>query len=88
MEFPTELHTMQSPAVERTQVINSQTVIAFLSLKINFALVNSTDPDGMTHDAAFHLCLHCLPKYPFMHFRSLKGYRNNLSTSYLILLFF
>ena len=51
MEFPTELHTMQSPAVERTQVINSQTVIAFLSLKINFALVNSTDPDGMTHDA-------------------------------------
>ena len=28
-------------------------------------LTNSVDPDEMQHDAAFHLNLHCLPKYPF-----------------------
>ena len=29
--------------------------IAFLSLKINFVLANSADPDEMPHSAAFHL---------------------------------
>ena len=29
----------------------------------------------MPHDAAFHLGLHCLLKYPFRGFRSLKGER-------------
>ena len=34
--------------------------IVFNSLKINFVLANSADPDGMLHDyAAFHLGLHC-----------------------------
>ena len=33
----------------------------FLSLKINFVLANSVDPDEMTYYAAFHLGLHCLP---------------------------
>ena len=28
-------------------------------------LANSADPDEMQHNAAFHLGLHCLPKYPF-----------------------
>ena len=37
----------------------------FLSLKIVFVLANSEDPDGMPHYAAFHLGLHCLPKYSF-----------------------
>ena len=31
-------------------------------------LANSADPDEMQHYAAFHLGLHCLPKYPFMGF--------------------
>ena len=35
--------------------------IVFLSLKINFVLANSVDPDEMTYYAAFHLGLHCLP---------------------------
>ena len=30
-----------------------------------FVLANSADPDEMPHHAAFHLGLHCLPKYPF-----------------------
>ena len=34
-----------------------------LSLKINFVLANSVDPDEKLHNAAFYLGLHCLPKY-------------------------
>ena len=32
---------------------------------MNFVLIiaNSADPDEMQHYAAFHLILHCLPKY-------------------------
>ena len=32
-----------------------------------FALImaNNEDPDEMQHYAAFHLGLHCLPRYPF-----------------------
>ena len=39
--------------------------IVFHSLKIDFVLANSEDPDEMLHNAAFHLDLHYLPKYPF-----------------------
>ena len=35
----------------------------FISLKIHFVIANSVDPDKMLHYAAFHLGLHCLPKY-------------------------
>ena len=45
----------------------------FLSLKIVFVLANSVDPDEMPHYAAFHLRLHCLPKYPFWGPWSTKG---------------
>ena len=31
--------------------------------EIVFVLANSVDPDEMLHYAAFHLGLHCLPKY-------------------------
>ena len=40
-------------------------VHVFLSLKTNFVLANSADPDEMPHGAAFHLGLHGLPKYLF-----------------------
>ena len=46
---------------------------AFLSLKINFVLENSADPDEMPHYAAFHLGLHCLPKYLLRGFWSSRG---------------
>ena len=39
---------------------------ALQSLNIVFILANSAGPDEMLHVAAFHLGLHCLPKYPFM----------------------
>ena len=35
----------------------------FLSLKINLILAYSVDSDEMQRNAAFHLGLHCLPKY-------------------------
>ena len=40
---------------------------------INFDLANSSDPDEMPHNVAFHLGLHCLPKYQFRGLRSRKG---------------
>ena len=45
----------------------------FLSLTIVFILANSADPDEMPHYAAFHLGLHCLPKYPFEDFQPTKA---------------
>ena len=36
-------------------------------------LANSVDPDEMQHYAAFHLGLHCLPKYPLRGFLNTKG---------------
>ena len=45
----------------------------FLSLNAVLILANSADPDEMQHLAAFHLGLHCLPKYPFRGFQYTKG---------------
>ena len=46
--------------------------------EINFVLANSVDADEMSHDATFHLGLHCLPKYPFRGFciQRIKGHNN------------
>ena len=38
-----------------------------------FILTNSVDPDEMPHYAAFHLGLHCMPKYPFRGFLYTNG---------------
>ena len=35
--------------------------IIFHSLKTDFVLQNSADPDEMSHYVTFHLGLHCLP---------------------------
>ena len=42
--------------IDGSQVIFSKSV---------FTLVHSVDPDEIVHHAAFHLRLHCLPKYAF-----------------------
>ena len=64
MEFPIKFDTVESGwsivYIEGSQVIIF--IIVFLSLKINFVLAKSADPDEMLHYAAFHLGLHCLPK--------------------------
>ena len=41
-------------------------------MKIDFLVANSADPDEMPPYAAFHLGLHCLPKYAFRGFQSSK----------------
>ena len=38
-----------------------------------FILANSEDPDEMPHNVAFHLGLHCLPKYMFSSIQNEKG---------------
>ena len=48
--------------IEGLQVILFKNII-FISLKIDFVLANSAEPDEMPHYAAFHLGLYCLPKY-------------------------
>ena len=47
-------------------------IIVFLSQKIDFVAANSADYDEMLHHAAFHLGLHCLPKYQIKGFPSRK----------------
>ena len=57
------------PRVHRLEFPNKR----FLSLMIVFVLANSVDPDEMLHYAAFHLGLHCLPKYAFRSHQYTKG---------------
>ena len=49
---------------------NSLNFDVFLSLKIVLILAKSTDPD---ENAAFHLGLHCLPKYQLSGLEYTKG---------------
>ena len=69
MEFFIKFDTVKSGwsivYIKGSQVIISKKNMIFLSLKIDLVLANSADPDEMPHYAAFHLGLHCLPKYPF-----------------------
>ena len=44
-----------------------------LSLKIDYVLANSADPNEMPHIAAFHLGLNCLQKYSFKEEPANKG---------------
>ena len=43
------------------------------SLKIVFILANSVDPDEMLPYGAFHLGLHCCPKYLFTGIQNENG---------------
>ena len=58
--------------------IEESEVIIYKRYSISFSddqffLANSSDPDEMPLNAAFHLGLHCLLKYAFSGFWSLKG---------------
>ena len=62
----------RNPSVSSQALYHWATVLpnydVFLSLKVVLILVNSADPDDMQHYAAFHMGLHCLPKYPLRGF--------------------
>ena len=63
MEFSIKFVTVKSGwsiiCIKGSQVIISKNIV-FLSLKIDFVLANSADPDEMQPSAAFHLGLHFL----------------------------
>ena len=48
------------------------------SLKNVFILENSADHEEIPYLAAFHLGLHCWPKYPFIEFPVYKGLKHVL----------
>ena len=70
MESPIKFDTVESGwsivYIEKTQVIIPPKI--FLSLKIELVMAKSADLDEMQRYGAFHLCLHCLPKYHFRGF--------------------
>ena len=73
MEFSINFDTVKSGwYIISTEVILSKKYL-FFSVKINFVLANGADPDEMPHNAAFHQGLHCLPKYLFRGFKTIKG---------------
>ena len=72
MEFSIKLHTIKS-GWSIVYSYSFQTIFVFQSLKIDFVLASSADHDEMLHYAAFHLGLHCLPKYLFRGLGFTKG---------------
>ena len=56
-------------------------LFCFLLPTIDLVLANSADPDEMPHDVAFHLGLHCLPKFPVYKRikKVLQKYKSSLS---------
>ena len=71
MEFPIKLLTIK-PGWSIVYISGSQLTIikhiVNLSLNTCIGVVQATgaDPDEMPHNVAFHLGLHCLPKYLFL----------------------
>ena len=49
----------------------SSSKLRFTLVSLN-TLTNSADSEEMQHSVAFHLGLHCLPKYPFRKFQYTK----------------
>ena len=62
--FTAHTHKVCSPSLK----------IVFLSLKIVFVFASSVDQDERLHYAAFHLGLHCLPKYSLRNQQYTKGW--------------
>ena len=84
MEFPIKFDTVKSRwsivyyimRGHRLYFCIFQKFIVSLSLKIDFSVENSADPDEIPHHAAFHLGLHCLSKSPYVGFLVFTGLRN------------
>ena len=67
MDFPIHIDTI----IMGLPIVYSKTYDVFLSLKVVLIWVKSANPDEMHHNAAFHLGLLSLPKYPVY-----KGLKN------------
>ena len=67
MDFPIHIDTI-SMELPILYFYGSQVEVYKLPLKVVLILANCTDPDEMQHYAAFHLGLHCFPKYLYRGF--------------------
>ena len=76
MDFPIQINTIRmglSIIYSRGLQVNKSSNYVLQDLKIVFIRANSAGPDEMPQNAAFHLGLHFLPKYPFSGFQHAKG---------------
>ena len=69
MDFPIHINATRMGL----SIIYLKGISLFLSLKIALTTAKSVDPDEMLPYTAFHLGLHCLPKYMFRGFQNTKG---------------
>ena len=58
-------------------------ILFFLS-EDRFSLANSADPDEMPPYVAFHLGLHCLPKYLFVSSQDEKSQLSQQDKQYVV----
>ena len=75
MDFPIHIDIISMELPIGTVQVEFSNLCLLMSLYVALSLANNAGPDEMQHyNAAFHLGLHCLPKYLFMGFRYTKGY--------------
>ena len=72
MDFPLQIDRTRI-GLSIICVKGSQFNLVFISMKFGLTLTNSADPNEMPLFAAFHLGLHCLPKYIFKSLQYTKG---------------
>ena len=76
MDFPIRIDTISmelSLCIIKASWLKILKRLVLLSLKIVFTFLNSADTDEMPPYAAFHLGLHCLPKYLLTGIKNEKG---------------
>ena len=73
MEFPIKIGMVHPKYMYQGSKVIISKIIISISLKSDFVLANSANPDEMSHYAVFYLELHCLPKYPYSDLLSSKG---------------
>ena len=64
---------MEFPIIDTISMGLNYDVLKFMSMKVVLIIANSGNPYEMQHGAAFHLGLHCLPKYQLSSFQNTKG---------------
>ena len=76
MDFPIHIDTISmgmSIVYFKGSLVEFSKLWLFLSLEVVLILAKSADSGEIKHYAAFHLGLHCLPKYPFRGFQYMYG---------------
>ena len=72
MEYSIKIHTIRQDSsfyILRDLRLQFPRNTDFLPMEIGFVLANSAGPHEMSIYVAYHLGLHCAPKYPFRGFQ-------------------